>query len=162
MMAPIRRVVSQPEGNRLAVRNCVLHMATERMDVAGPSADDGPRIDSLPKSLHSACFLKSAWNIGIRLRIFRSTRIDIGASVGVFSPWAAARNRGVRLIAVGPSPGSCRFLALNMVTNQLRNETAVRCACGGELGAQMSCSRNWETLTNSSQKIPWADTSTSW
>jgi len=72
------------------------------------------------------------------------TVVDIGASIGVFSIWAATRAQGVRVIAVEPSPRIFNFLVQNLSRNRLRQVVPVQAACGGEGGGAILYSRGFE------------------
>jgi FkbM family methyltransferase len=62
------------------------------------------------------------------------TVIDIGANVGMFTFFAAARAPQARIIAVEPTPRAYRYLLSNIRRNRLENVVAVQVACGSAPG----------------------------
>ena len=72
------------------------------------------------------------------------TVVDIGANIGVFSMWAAARAQRVRVISLEPSPGMFHCLQQNLSRNGLHQVIAVQAACGGHNGTAVLYSRGFE------------------
>jgi FkbM family methyltransferase len=62
--------------------------------------------------------------------------VDIGAHVGTFTVWAAARSPRARILAVEPNPETFAFLEKNIRDNGLQDRViAVNAAVGAEPGA---------------------------
>jgi len=76
------------------------------------------------------------------------TIIDVGANVGVFALWAATHYPGARILAVEPSPRSCRFLRENIARSRLDNVMVLQGACGGEPGDAVLYTRGPEAMNS--------------
>jgi FkbM family methyltransferase len=59
------------------------------------------------------------------------TVVDVGAHVGLFTLWCAARYPAARIVAVEPSPRAAAYLRKNVGRNRLDRVTVVEAACGG-------------------------------
>lgn len=62
------------------------------------------------------------------------TVVDIGAHVGVFALWVAAREPRARIIAVEPSPRAAPYLRRNLARSGRSDVVVVESACGGQAG----------------------------
>lgn len=89
------------------------------------------------------------------------TIVDIGAHVGLFSVWAAARCPQARIVAVEASPRAARYLRANVARNHLGQVTVVEAACGGsrrravlhKRGAEMMSSLYAERIGGTSDGV---------
>jgi FkbM family methyltransferase len=72
--------------------------------------------------------------------------VDVGASVGVFSLWAARRLGASRIVAIEPSPRMARALRANLERNDLEQVTVLEAALGGERGEAVLYRRGAEVM----------------
>jgi len=74
--------------------------------------------------------------------------VDVGAHVGVFTTWAAARYPAARVVAVEPSARMCAELRANVATSGLANVTILEAACGGSARAATLYGRGCEGMNS--------------